>query len=69
MKTSVIRYRVADFLREHPPFDSFSLEDLLTFSGGGRVIFHEDNIIVFQTERPTARPASLDNSARQDRDH
>ena len=48
MKTSVIRYRVADFLREHPPFDLFSLEDLLAFSGTGRVIFHEDDIRVFQ---------------------
>lgn len=48
MKTSVIRYRVADFLREHPPFEAFSLEDLLTFSGTGRVLFHEDDIYVFR---------------------
>src|SRR5262245_23243498 len=48
LKTSVIRYRVADFLREHPPFDVFSLEDLLAFSGTGRVIFHEDDIQLFQ---------------------
>jgi CBS domain-containing protein len=52
MKTSVIRYRVADFLREHPPFDLFSLEDLLTFSGTGRVVFHEDDIHVFQKGQP-----------------
>lgn len=48
MKTSVIRYRVADFLREHAPFDGISLEDLLTFSGGGRVQFHEDDILLFE---------------------
>ena len=48
MKTSVIRYRVADFLRESPPFDSFSLADLLVFSGTGRVIFHEDDIYLFR---------------------
>ncbi len=48
MKTSVIRYRVADFLREHPPFDVISLEDLLAFSGGGRVVFHEDDIYLFR---------------------
>lgn len=48
MKTSVIRYRVADFLRQYPPFESFSLEDLLTFSGVGRVIFHEDDIYLFR---------------------
>lgn len=47
MKTSVIRYRVADFLREHQPFDVFSMEDLLAFSGTGRVIFHEDDIHLY----------------------
>lgn len=47
MKTSVIRYRVADFLREYQPFDVFSLEDLLAFSGTGRVIFHEDDIHLY----------------------
>ena len=48
MKTSVIRYRVADFLREYPPFDLFPLADLLAFSGTGRVIFHEDDIYPFR---------------------
>ncbi len=48
MKTSVIRYRVADFLREYPPFETFSLEDLLAFSGTGKVLFHEDDIYVFR---------------------
>ncbi len=52
MKTSVIRYRVADFLREHPPFDTFSLEDLLQFCGGGRVVFHEDDIYLFRKGEP-----------------
>ena len=52
MKTSVIRYRVADFLREHPPFDVLSLEDLLAFSGNGRVIFHEDDIYLFRKGDP-----------------
>ena len=47
MKTSLIRYRVADFLAEHPPFDSISLEDLLSFSDAGRVLFHEDDILLF----------------------
>jgi len=45
MKTSVIRYRVADFLREHPPFETFSLEGLLRFSGTGRVLFHTEVIL------------------------
>lgn len=55
MKTSAIRYRVADFLRQHPPFDLFSLEDLLAFSGTGRVIFHEDDIHFFQNGQPRAQ--------------
>lgn len=52
MKTSVIRYRVADFLRGHSPFDVISLEDLLAFSGGGRVIFHEDDIYLCRKGTP-----------------
>jgi CBS domain-containing protein len=48
MKTSVIRYRVADFLREYPPFDVVSLTDLLSFSGSGKVVFHEDDIYLFR---------------------
>ncbi|MFN0120357.1 MAG: putative nucleotidyltransferase substrate binding domain-containing protein [Blastocatellia bacterium] len=52
MKTSVIRYRVADFLREHPPFDLFSPEDLLAFSASGRVLFHEDDIYLFRRGEP-----------------
>jgi CBS domain-containing protein len=48
MKTSVIRYRVADFLREYPPFDVISLEDLLAFSASGKVVFHEDDIYLFR---------------------
>ncbi len=50
MKTSVIRYRVADFLRQSPPFDVISLEDLLEFSGLGRVVFHEDDIYLFRKD-------------------
>jgi len=52
MKTSVIRYRVADFLRESPPFDRMTLEDVLTFAGTGRVLFHEGDIDVFRKGDP-----------------
>ena len=52
MKTSVIRYRVADFLREHPPFDLFSVADLLAFSGTGRVTFHEDDVYLVRKDEP-----------------
>jgi signal-transduction protein with cAMP-binding, CBS, and nucleotidyltransferase domain len=41
MNTSVIRYRVADFLKRHAPFDSIPESDLLTLAATGRVKFHE----------------------------
>jgi len=52
MKTSVIRYRVADFLREYQPFDVLEMEDLLTLSGTGRVVFHEDDIELYTVGQP-----------------
>jgi len=41
MKTSVIRQRVADFLRCHVPFDSLAPQDLLDLAGSGKVRFHQ----------------------------
>lgn len=41
MNTSVIRYRVADFLKRYAPFDSVPETDLLALAGSGRVKFHE----------------------------
>jgi CBS domain-containing protein len=52
MKTSVIRHRVADFLSDYPPFDSFSPEDIMELSGTGRVIFHEDDIYIYRKGQP-----------------
>jgi CBS domain-containing protein len=43
MQTAAISYRVADFLKQHPPFDSMTEEDLLTLAGRGRVKFHESD--------------------------
>lgn len=48
MKTSLIRYRVADFLRESPPFDAIAPDDLLTLAAGGRVSFHESDEFIFR---------------------
>jgi signal-transduction protein with cAMP-binding, CBS, and nucleotidyltransferase domain len=48
MKTSVIRQRVADFLKSHPPFDALSEQDLLDLAGSGRVKFHESEEHVFR---------------------
>lgn len=47
MKTSVIRHRVADFLKSHAPFDSLAPDDLLALAGSGRVKFHESEESVY----------------------
>ena len=48
MKTSIIRYRVADFLKQSAPFDAISEEDLLELAATGRVSFHEAGEFVFR---------------------
>ncbi len=48
MKTSVIRYRVADFLKQYPPFDELSAEDLIILAASGRVVFHESEEYIFR---------------------
>lgn len=49
MQTSAINYRVADFLKQYPPFQYMELEDLLKLAAHGRVKFHEiDEFIVWQ---------------------
>ena len=48
MKTSVIRYRVADFLKRYAPFDAISEPDLLDLAASGRVKFHQSNEYVFR---------------------
>ena len=41
MELSAISYRVADFLKQHPPFHAIADADLLQLSAHGRVRFHE----------------------------
>jgi CBS domain-containing protein len=49
--TSEISYRVADFLKQHAPFQAAEIGDLLTLAGRGRVRFHERNeFILWQGE-------------------
>ena len=48
MKTSVIRQRVADFLKQHAPFDALAEQDLLELAGSGRVKFHESEEYLFR---------------------
>ena len=48
MQTSVIRHRVADFLRRFPPFDALPEQDLLDLAGQGKVKFHESEEYIFR---------------------
>lgn len=41
MKTAAIPYRVADFLKQHPPFEFVEEPDLIALAARGRVKFHE----------------------------
>lgn len=51
MDTSAISYRVADFLKKHPPFQAMEEGDLLELATRGRVRFHEANeYILWQGE-------------------
>lgn len=43
METSEIRYRVADFLKQHPPFTAVDDQDLVALAGHGRVRFFPEN--------------------------
>ena len=49
MQTAAISYRVADFLKQYPPFQSMEEADLLALAEHGRVKFHEaDEYICWQ---------------------
>ena len=49
MQTAAISYRVADFLKQHPPFNSIEEQDLLDLVARGRVKFHEgDEVLCWQ---------------------
>jgi CBS domain-containing protein len=52
MKTSVIRVRVADFLKHYPPFDALPEDDLLEIAGSGRVKFHQADEYVLRQGQP-----------------
>jgi CBS domain-containing protein len=51
VETAVISYRVADFLKHHPPFNAIEDADLLELAARGRVRFYEPNqYILWQGE-------------------
>jgi CBS domain-containing protein len=43
VETAAINYRVADFLKRHPPFNAIDDSDLLELAARGRVRFYEPN--------------------------
>lgn len=55
MKGSSISVRIADFLKEYPPFTFLDLSRLRELAGKGRVKFHEDGEIVFSQGQPRDR--------------
>ena len=52
METSAIGYRVADFLKKHPPFHAMDEADLLGLAAHGRVRFYEANDFVLWQGEP-----------------
>ena len=51
MDTSEIRYRVADFLKQHPPFTAIDDQDLVDLAAHGRVrFFAADEFLAWQGE-------------------
>src|SRR6266446_3256408 len=54
MQTAAIPYRVADFLRQHPPFQFMDEPVLVALAARGRVKFHEpDEYICWQSSPHT----------------
>ena len=52
MKGSSISVRIADFLKEYPPFQFLGIDGLRELAGQGKVKFHEDGEIVFSKGQP-----------------
>jgi CBS domain-containing protein len=52
MKGSSISVRIADFLKDYPPFEFLGVEALRELAGKSKVKFHEDGEIVFSQGQP-----------------
>lgn len=52
MKAEAIALRIADFLRQHPPFQFLPPHSLVQVASAGRVKFHERGEIVFTAGQP-----------------
>src|SRR3954452_3106851 len=52
VETSGITYRVADFLKDYPPFNAVDDSDLLALTANGRVKFHEPHEYILWKGEP-----------------
>ncbi|MCC5834602.1 MAG: cyclic nucleotide-binding domain-containing protein [Opitutales bacterium] len=52
MKAETIAIRIADFLKDYPPFKFLQKDDLVDLASGGRVKFHEADEIIFSQGHP-----------------
>lgn len=52
MKAATIAIRIADFLKDYPPFKFLQKDDLIELAAGGRVKFHEAEEIIFTQGHP-----------------
>jgi CBS domain-containing protein len=59
LNTATIRYRVADFLSRHAPFQFVEQADLLSLAGSGRVRFHEKDEYIFRQGEPRKEYVSV----------
>jgi CBS domain-containing protein len=55
MKAASIALRIADFLKDYPPFEFFDQAELIELASTGRVRFHEDGETIFETGMPRDR--------------
>lgn len=55
MKGSSISVRIADFLKDYPPFQYLDQDSLRELAGKSKVTFHEDGEIVFAQGQPRNR--------------
>jgi CBS domain-containing protein len=64
MKAASIALRIADFLKDFPPFEFFQRSELIELASTGRVRFHEAGETIFTTGMPRDRFIYVVNQGR-----
>ncbi len=64
MKAISIALRIADFLKQYPPFNVMKEEDLVKLAAEGRVKFHEAGEIIFSQGQPRGQYVYVINDGR-----